>query len=100
MRLVDANALLDLIWRSSRSAIQDAIYNAPTIEAERIRHGHWIEDRSIGDCCYKCSNCGFIRDAYLLEIGNYCPQCGAKMDGEIQWDETSWCRHHSNNTSL
>lgn len=45
-----------------------------------IRHGHWIEEKSIGDCCYKCSKCGFIRDAYLLEIDNYCPWCGARMD--------------------
>lgn len=70
------------------------------IEIGIIRHGHWIEERSIGDCCYRCSECGFIRDAYLLEIENYCPQCGAKMDEEIQWDGTNWCRHYSNNTSL
>lgn len=56
------------------------------IEIGIIRHGHWIEDRSIGDCCYKCSECGFIRDAYLLEIENYCPRCGAKMDN-AWWEE-------------
>lgn len=74
-----------------------AIRNAPTIEATPmqsvttiwtdgeppvyapIRHGHWIEDL-LGDCCYKCSECGFVRDAYLLEVETYCPNCGAKMD--------------------
>ena len=50
-------------------------------EWTRVRHGHWIE-ADVGDCCYKCSECGFIRDAYILDISNYCPNCGAKMDEE------------------
>lgn len=53
----------------------------PIVDAEPVRHGRWIEV-DVGDCCYRCSECGFIRDAYLLDIGNYCPQCGAKMDEE------------------
>ena len=66
--------------------------DALPIEIGIIRHGHWIEERSIGDCCYKCSECGFIRDAYLLEIGNYCPQCGAKMDDDWEEPEINPCR--------
>ena len=100
--LIQANSkLIDewLLWQ-----IEDAINDAPTIKAisaeehaemvgklcakfveefedyEPIRHGRWIKEKSVGDCCYKCSECGFIRDAYLLEIDNYCPECGAKMD--------------------
>ena len=45
-----------------------------------VKHGRWIKEKSVGDCCYKCSECGFIRDAYLLEVDNYCPNCGARMD--------------------
>lgn len=83
MRLIDANALSDLIWRSSRSAIQDVIQNAPTIEAERIQHGHWIDHTykyryPIGR--YECSICGA---AHEMEWG-YCPTCGAKMDEEVE----------------
>ena len=48
-------------------------------QAETPKHGHWIEADS-GDCCYKCSECGFLRDAYILDESNYCPNCGAKMD--------------------
>ncbi len=47
-------------------------------EAEPKR-GRWIVAEDIGDCCYRCSNCGFIRDAYVLDIGKYCPNCGARM---------------------
>ena len=48
-------------------------------DAEPVVHGEWIEV-DVGDCCYRCSECGFIRDAYLLDTSNYCPKCGAKMD--------------------
>lgn len=55
------------------------IEKRPTIELKR---GRWIVAEDIGDCCYKCSNCGFIRDAYVLDVGKYCPNCGAKMESE------------------
>ena len=44
-----------------------------------VRYGRWIPADQTGDCCYTCSECGFERDAYLLDVGNYCPNCGAKM---------------------
>lgn len=92
MRLIDADKLEsgEVIIPTENGGYEyvevfykDDVDNAPTVEAEPIRHGHWIEEKSIGDCCYKCSNCGFIRDAYLLEIENYCPNCGARMDEEV-----------------
>lgn len=45
-----------------------------------VVHGRWVPAFHVGDCCYRCSECQFLRDAYLLDIGNYCPKCGAKMD--------------------
>lgn len=44
----------------------------PTVDAEPIRHGHWVSRIKI----YECSECGF---AGYPEM-NYCPWCGAKMD--------------------
>lgn len=57
--------------------------------AEERKHGHWIETKehfngAYGNLdFYKCSVCG----EHILEnsqngAGNYCPNCGAKMDGE------------------
>ena len=51
-------------------------------DVEPVRHGRWVPASHVGDCCYRCSECQFLRDAYLLDIGNYCPNCGVKMDGE------------------
>ena len=57
-------------------------YEAGKKEAVEVVHGHWDESKPSGYCC--CSHC---RDVYILEEWlsdgkwNYCPNCGAKMDG-------------------
>lgn len=60
----------------------------PAADVAPIRRGRWIPADQTGDCCYTCSECGFERDAYLLDVGNYCPNCGAKMDGKEGKHET------------
>lgn len=65
-----------------------AIDDAPTIEAEPVRHGYWIEMER--GHYFKCSNC---RNPIPYKFGwklcngitnkrnyNFCPNCGAKMD--------------------
>lgn len=49
---------------------------------ERLR-ANWIEDKTpiyngYGNYLYKCSNCGYIQNDREY---NYCPECGAKMEG-------------------
>lgn len=54
---------------------------------EPVRHGHWIskEEASERDeiwlwgSCSVCGHCDW--DCTELEYFNYCPHCGAKMDG-------------------
>lgn len=51
------------------------------VDAEFVRHGHWIEGKScdyIGYPIYECSECGC---SVGEDASNYCPNCGAKMDG-------------------
>ena len=81
-RLIDANALIEEANAEGAYGYVDAfqIANAPTIDAVPVRHGRWIPVVHASDCCYRCSECQFLRDAYLIDIGNYCPKCGAKMD--------------------
>ena len=52
--------------------------NAPSVEAEHVRHAAWVSlEPEIG--LLACSEC----DHRILRAKcNYCPGCGAKMDGE------------------
>ena len=54
---------------------------APTVDAVEVVHGRWIEqEKYTFGVMYDCSIC----DNRILDNGhswNYCPNCGAKMDG-------------------
>ena len=69
------------------------IDDAPTVDAVEVVHGHWKEyshsalvrwkdgepvlaDRSV----FRCSRCDFG----TIAKHNYCPRCGAKMDGDME----------------
>lgn len=67
--------------------------NRPAVEAEPVRHGHWIEvleEDGFDSGCWMCSECEHIsqHDFALVEeaqeIGDmlYCQHCGTRMDGE------------------
>ena len=57
------------------------IEDAPTIEAEPVRHGRW-ENSPTGSTDYKyCSECGGCFYVPSLKAF-YCPWCGARMDAE------------------
>ena len=52
--------------------------DAPTVDAVEVIHASWVDVRDYcGD--YMCSNC---KELSRTKTYNYCPNCGAKMDGE------------------
>ena len=61
--------------------IEDCIDNAPTVDAKPVVHGEWIDGRPYVNSRWKvCSVCK--QTAPEPHGGyNYCPNCGAKMDG-------------------
>ena len=83
-RLIDADALLmDNTWAfydrfGNRTSAGLAIEEAPTVDAEPVRHGRWeynSAEYAMGIPHYECSICGET----VAEKTNYCPFCGAKM---------------------
>lgn len=79
IRPIDANTLADDFLQDSKDAgFYRSIYvgaarrvqAAPTLDYAPVRHGEWIEG-------LKCSNCGQVD----MTKPNFCPNCGAKMDG-------------------
>lgn len=92
MKLIDADALdmferLNSYYGDAWRDAQKEIDEAPTVDAVPVRHGRWLNKRygvkfdghsypfrTIGTCseCHETS----------CDAGDYCPNCGAKMDGK------------------
>lgn len=80
MRLIDANAVKlpnDLPYKAS---VRRVLLQAPTVDAVPVVHGRWVFDSGV-DYCYKCSECKSLMPPHYID-NNYCPNCGARMDGE------------------
>lgn len=84
MRLIDADAFevfgfscKTLDFADGVLYVLDKIDEAPTIEAELVRHGKWIK---FHDELSKCSLCNYPTYTIWNQT-DYCPNCGAKMDG-------------------
>ena len=92
-RLIDANAIPyeltyapygDKEWEYHKAYIveRDVIDAQPTVDAVEVVHGRWdtiwYGTDSRGNVV-KCSVCGYRK---FDTTDNYCPNCGAKMDGD------------------
>ncbi len=101
MRLIDADALATIFSERVRrywtehsyakareaGAAKCFVCEAPTIEAEPVKHGKWRAGRhnDFPTKMFVCSACDGIvyASAYINRcMYNFCPNCGAKMDGE------------------
>lgn len=63
--------------------VRRVICNASAVDAEPVRHGKWVLNKHYGD--YECSVCGegnFRAWDFREHTMNYCPNCGARMDGD------------------
>ena len=118
MRLIDADALIDTLDRHCDvvcvySKIQrdvmcgacalgtafDVIDEQPTIDP--AKHGRWMPYEFGDETWHKCSECntadqyGYRYTAFdgkenvFFSVRHYCPNCGARMDGEE--DEADRC---------
>lgn len=75
--------IISVIDKHGHIACEFFADDATTIDAEPVRHGHWILEREPNGrpYCFHCSVC----DDDFHHIGiksatDYCPNCGAKMD--------------------
>lgn len=93
VRPIDANALIGLYknWLPQLTADEDAgdrngvetciavLEDAPTLDYAPVRHAEWLLCGTFDDFV-GCSCCGYSKPLEF-ENPNYCPNCGAKMDG-------------------
>ena len=64
--------LFDSVIHTACKVIDDA----PTIEAEPVKHGKWVVEHKES---IRCSECCFNRANIKMPM-DFCPNCGAKMD--------------------
>ena len=85
MRLIDADELREawLEWNPyeiiEANTVLESIDQAETIDAVEVVHGRWANNGISELMLCKCTVCGSPCSAYAF---NYCPNCGAKMDGD------------------
>ena len=68
----------------------------PSADVEPVRHGRWIAVTD-GSGRHECSNCHWYAPYYMNgdeRLSEYCPHCGARMDGgeeaETTEDDYEW----------
>jgi rubrerythrin len=97
-RYIDADLIKEKLQRTIINGQTAFINNvliglldkAPTEDVQEIKHGHWEEiDNKIIEHglverkgkTWMCTNCGEAHKTRTNPDMNYCPNCGAKMDG-------------------
>lgn len=75
--------------------LEEAVEMLPAADVAPVVHGHWskslgdetlTENGFVHDKKYSCMNCWWgVCCATKLDF-NYCPNCGAKMDEEVEDD--------------
>lgn len=108
MRLIDADNALELFraeYQNTKNLIKqgekhlDSLaegyteaahiikHISPTVDAVPVVHGRWDDSGRYtfpgGGTAVRCTNCGcaLTVSEYRLSNWNYCPVCGARMDG-------------------
>lgn len=60
------------------------VHTVPAADVAPVVHGRWIP---VDGGQHKCSRCHTVRKTDVAR-DHYCPNCGAKMDGEGETDGT------------
>lgn len=76
MKLIDKDALSMELMNEVLNVFQGLIDKAPTVEERK--HGRWINPKAWH---VECSECHHVLE-FICDVKNYCPNCGAKMEGE------------------
>lgn len=94
MRLIDGlrleHAIANLNFQNGldKRFVYELVRSYPTIEAEPVKHGRWIptEYDNYADGApvwdkWECSECGHEHNGEEDTLTEFCPDCGARMDG-------------------
>lgn len=80
--LIKREDALEAIKTAELGQEYDEVEKVPSVDAVPVRHGYNVKDDS--PSLFECSICGWEDyDTYTgdTDTYNYCPNCGARMDG-------------------
>ena len=75
------------IYADAYNDLAEDFYSIPTADVAPVVHGRWDDSGRYtfpgGGTAVRCTECGcaLTVSEYHLNNWNYCPVCGAKMDG-------------------
>ena len=72
-------------WGFGRQNILEVINSVPADDVAPVRHARWGVE--VGMNFFKERNCPVCKKRIESNFWNYCPNCGAKMDLEVQNDQ-------------
>lgn len=94
-RMIDANALMKAMRVHTYMQTEwtpATAWGVPIVDAEPIRHGHWIYTERGFPLAYGYNRCSVCQRSIGLDSTAYCPNCGAKMDNTWEEPEINPCR--------
>lgn len=66
--------------RAELEQVKQCVDGKPAADVAPVRHGRWIVFDSENPESKECTACGYLFSR--IHPSNYCPYCGARMDGK------------------
>lgn len=76
-----AENMIQMPVASTLQSVVNEIHEFQSEDVQPVKHGLWVFNKPPDDwvmSLYTCDQCGHLEEGKP----NYCPNCGAKMDGE------------------
>lgn len=94
-KLIDVNKFISILqnmvqhlrefgWNEKAELVESVIKwlrLQPTVDAVEVVHGEWVVCGDGEYVPFMCSACGKTTSWYHAQTANFCPNCGATMDG-------------------
>lgn len=72
---------------SNNTLLYNELQKMPTADVAEVKHGEWKIEEYKNHLNVVCPNCNkefyvYKQGQYRIDRSNYCPNCGARMDGK------------------
>lgn len=79
---ISREAVINITAETGAWETQNRVKDLPSADVQPMKHGRWINK---GFITIYCSNCSKIPGGWPAPAPtDYCPNCGAKMDGDSE----------------